>query len=118
MAATPRSDVESPLDERLSVETVGLDTLRAHVRVAGDLDLSTGAPLWAVLQSHLAAGRRHLRLDLSDVAFLDASALSGIVQAHHDALGRRGTLVLTGLNPNLDRVLQLTGLNDVLFVVR
>ena len=118
MTATSRSDLESPLEQRLSVETVGLDTLRAHVRVTGDLDVSTGAPLWAVLHSHLAAGRRYLRLDLSGVAFLDASALSGIVQAHHDTLDQRGTLVLTGLTPNLDRALQLTGLDDVLFVVR
>src|SRR5439155_13780780 len=65
--------------ELMSVETVGLDYLRAHVRVTGELDMSTGAPLWAVLQSHLAAGRRFLRLDLSAVGFLDAAALSGIV---------------------------------------
>lgn len=113
------TDLESlPLGERVSVETIGLDRLRAHVKVAGDLDGSTAAPLWAVLQSHLAAGRRHLRLDLAGVAFLDASALSGIVQTHHDALEQRGTLVLTGMNPHVAHVLQLTGVDDVLFVAR
>ena len=107
-----------PLGERVSVETVGLDRLRAHVRVTGDLDVSTAAPLWAVLQSHLAAGRRHVRLDLAGVAFLDASALSGIVQTHHDALEMRGTLVLSGMNSHVDKVLHMTGLHDVLFVAR
>jgi anti-sigma B factor antagonist len=100
----------------MSVDTVGLDQLRAHVRVTGDLDVSTGAPLWAVLDGHLAAGRRFLRLDLSGVTFLDAAALTGISRAHRDALAVRGTLVLTGVRPRIVRLLRLTGLDDVLFV--
>ena len=113
------ADLESlAVDQKVSVETVGLDRLRAHVRVSGDLDGSTAAPLLAVLQGHLAAGRRHLRLDLAGVDFLDASALSGIVQAHHDALDQRGTLVLTGMNPHVAHMLQLTGVDNVLFVAR
>ncbi len=100
----------------MSVETVGLDQDRAQVKVTGDLDMATSAPLWAVLTGHLAAGRKYLRLDLSEVSFLDASALSGIARAHRDALTLRGTLVLTGVHPRIARVLQLTGLDDVLFV--
>jgi anti-sigma B factor antagonist len=100
----------------MSVETVGLDHLRARVDVTGELDMSTSAPLWAVLQSHLAVGRRFLRLDLSDVGFLDAAALSGIVGAHHDSLAQRGTLVLTGVHRRIARLLRLTGLDDVLLI--
>lgn len=100
----------------MSVETVGLGELRAHVRVAGDVDVATGAPLWAVLHGHLAAGRRFLRLDMSGVGFLDASALNGITQVHHAALAQRGTLVLTGVTGPVARLLRLTGLDDVLFV--
>jgi len=112
-----RSHVDpSPVGELMSVETVGLDRLRAHVRVAGEIDMSTGAPLWAVLHSHLAAGRKFLRLDLSGVSFLDAAALSGIVHAHHDASERRGTLVLTGVHRRIARLLRLTGLDDVLLI--
>jgi anti-sigma B factor antagonist len=104
------------VDELLSVETVGLDQHRAHIRVAGELDLSTSAPLWAVLHSHLAAGRKYLRLDLSGVEFVDAAALGGIAVAHHDALTLRGTLVLTGVHTRIARLLSLTGLDDVLFI--
>jgi anti-anti-sigma factor len=113
------TDLDPPsIGEKVSVETVDLDPLRAFVRVTGDLDVSTAATLWAVLQGHLAAGRKHLRLDLAGVALLDSCALSGIVQIHHEALELRGTLVLSGVNPHVANVLRMTGVDDVLFLAR
>lgn len=103
-------------DRQLAVETVRFDRLRALIRVSGELDLSTAAPLWAVLESHVAAGRRFLRLDLSGVTFLDATALTGITRAHQALLRRKGTLVITGVRTLVARVLRLTGLDEVLFV--
>ena len=78
--------------------------------------MSTSAPLWAVLRGHVAAGRRFLRLDMSGVTFLDATALTGITAAHQDLLVNRGTLVITGVRPLVARVLRLTGLDEVLFI--
>jgi anti-sigma B factor antagonist len=101
---------------RMSVETAYCDVTRALVRVSGDLDISTAAPLRAVLDGHLASGRRFLRLDLSQVTFLDAAALGGITRVHHNALAARGTLVITGARPPVARMLRVTGLDDVLFV--
>jgi anti-sigma B factor antagonist len=100
----------------MSVETVRFDAAGALVKVLGELDLSTAAPLWAVLESHLAAGRRFLRLDLSGVTFLDATALTGIVRVHRELLTRRGTLVVTGVRALVGRVLRMTGMDEVLFV--
>jgi anti-anti-sigma factor len=100
----------------MSVQTVRFDDTKALVKVNGELDLSTAAPLWAVLDSHLAAGRRFLRLDLSGVTFLDATALTGITRAHKELLARRGTLVVTGVRSLVGRVLRMTGLDEVLFV--
>lgn len=100
----------------MSVETVRLDREGANIKVSGELDHSTAAPLWAVLQSHVASGRRFLRLDLSNVTFLDATALTGITRVHQELLARRGTLVVTGVRSLVGRVLRLTGLDEVLFV--
>lgn len=100
----------------MAVDTVRFDAARANITVVGDLDLATAAPLWAVLQGHLAAGRRFVRLDMSGVTFLDATALSGITRAHQDFLAARGTLVITGVRTRVARVLRLTGLDEVLFV--
>lgn len=101
---------------RISVETARCDRLRALIKVTGELDLRTAAPLWAVLQGHVNSGRRFLRLDVSGVTFLDATALTGITAVHRDLLHRRGTLVITGVRSLVARVLRVTGLDAVLFV--
>jgi anti-anti-sigma factor len=102
--------------EFLSIETVRFDDRRAAVAVHGDLDVSTAAALWSVLQSHLTAGRRYLRVDLSAVTFIDAAAVTAILEVHHEALYRRGTLVLTGITPSIAKVLALTGVDETLFL--
>jgi anti-sigma B factor antagonist len=100
----------------LTVETVAHDATGATVRVDGELDLGTAPPLWAVLRHHLIAGRRFLRLDVSSLTFVDATALTGLREIHHEALAARGTLVVTGVRPRVARVLHLTALDDELFL--
>jgi anti-sigma B factor antagonist len=100
----------------LIVETVRFDEHRALVKASGEIDLSTGALLWAVLDTHVAMGRRFLRLDLSGVTFMDATAISGVARVHHELLDRRGTLVLTGVRPRIAKLLRLTGLDGVLLI--
>lgn len=100
----------------MSVRTTEHDDLRALVKVRGEVDLGTSAPLWAVLEAHLGAGRRFLRLDLSRVTLLDATALTGIVRVHRTLLERRGTLVVTGVRGMVGRVLRVTGLDRELLV--
>lgn len=113
----PSTAVQPAMGEpRISVETTRCDRLRALIKVTGELDLRTAAPLWAVLQGHVNSGRRFLRLDVSGVTFLDATALTGITSVHRDLLHRRGTLVITGVRSLVARVLRLTGLDSVLFV--
>ena len=117
MTATPgRTGTVDTGGTRICVDTVRFDRLRALVKVTGEVDVSTAAALWAVLQSHLASGRRFVRLDLSGVTLLDATALSGITRAHHDLLRRRGTLVITGVRSLVARVLRITGLDEQLFI--
>lgn len=117
VTATSRPEVASHrAGAELIVETVRLDEHRAHVKASGDLDLSTGALLWAVLDAHVAVDRCFLRLDLSGVTFIDATALGGIARVHHETLARRGTLVLTGVRTRIATLLRLTGLDQVLFI--
>jgi anti-anti-sigma factor len=116
MTSTAPRPPEDLTDEFLSVETDAFDERRAAVSVHGDLDVSTAAALWSVLQRHLTAGRRYLRVDLSAVKFIDAAAVTAIVEVHHEALYRRGTLVLVGVTAPVAKVLALTGVNETLFV--
>jgi hypothetical protein len=58
-----------------------------------------------------------VRLDLSQVTFLDYSCLGVIVASHHRFLDQHGLLVLTGVGGAAARVLDITGLRETLFVV-
>ncbi|MGI8678292.1 MAG: STAS domain-containing protein [Jatrophihabitans sp.] len=116
MTATFSRTADATPMAQMSVDTLRFNATRALIKVAGELDLASAAPLRAVLRCHLDAGRRFLRLDMSDVTFLDATALSGILASHHDLLAGRGTLVITGVRGLVARVLRLTGLDEVLFI--
>lgn len=88
----------------------------AAIAITGELDLAVAHRLASTLQDQHRRARRYVRLDLSDVAFIDATALSVLVDAHFEFLARRGTLTLTGVSRSVSRLLSLTGLGDVLLV--
>ena len=116
-STAPRSPGDlSSATEFLSIETERADDRRASVRVHGELDVSTAAGLWSVLQNHLTAGRRFLRVDLSDVPFIDTAAVTAIVEVHRAALYRRGALVLVGVTPAVARVFAVAGVDQTLYL--
>jgi anti-sigma B factor antagonist len=88
----------------------------ATVAASGELDLAAAEPLRRVLEQQGRAGHRHVRVDTSDVTFLDATALGVLADVHQHFLDRHGTLTLTGVGPRIQRLLRITGLDRVLFV--
>lgn len=86
------------------------------VRPRGDLDLLTCPHLEQVATSQLDAGVDRLVMDLSEVAFLDSSALAVLVEVHHVALENQTEFVVTGLIPRQRRLLEITRLDQVLTV--
>lgn len=88
----------------------------ATVAVAGELDLASADQLAATLEEQTRRGRRYVRVDVSGLTFLDATALGVLAAAHHDLLAHRGTLTMTGVSPAVSRLLRITGLDGVLFV--
>lgn len=103
-------------DTVLGLATVHADASRASVHVAGNLDLATVDDLMTVLDEHIRAGRRYLRVDLGSCTFLDSTALARLVRLHLRLLETRGTLVLTGVRHRPARLLAITRLDSVLFV--
>ncbi len=99
---------------RASLTTIRQDHSRALVRAVGEWDLAAADTLADLLAEHEKAGRRFVRLDVSEVTFVDCTCLGVIVAAHRRLLAARGTLVLTGVTPRLQRLLSLTGLDRVL----
>jgi anti-anti-sigma factor len=85
------------------------------VRESGSLDLGQAARVRESLQSAFTANDADVRLDLTDVDFVDSVMLSVFITAHKRfaASGRRLSFVVP---PNLLRVFELTGLVGVLDV--
>jgi anti-anti-sigma factor len=93
----------------LNIQTVLADRTRVHLQLSGALDLATADDLADVLEGHLVGGRRIVRLDLSELQFLDCAGLRILLRARKQCLARDGTLILTHVGPRPARLLDLTG---------
>lgn len=104
-------------DDAFELAVVGADPLRATVRASGELDLAARDSIVEVLGRQRDSGRAIVRLDLTDVTFMDCSCLHALVEEHQRFLAARGHLVLTGVGHRTSRLLELTGLDQILFAV-
>lgn len=99
--------VESPrAPDGFSVHTTNSDSLRANIRVSGHLSDGAAAVLAGVIESHLRANRRFLRVHVGGVRSLAPAAIDAIVRAHDRLLARRGTMILTGVTAALEAQLR------------
>jgi anti-anti-sigma factor len=83
------------------------------LRVDGDFDSTSVPRVRDSLTSALAEGYRSIVLDLSNVTYMDSSALGFVVWADQRLQPVAGRLALAGANPDVARILELTGLIGV-----
>ncbi|MCB0515210.1 MAG: STAS domain-containing protein [Chitinophagales bacterium] len=62
-------------------------------------------------------GVQNIILDLSAVEFIDSSGLSAILVGHRACKEQGGVLVLTGINPAIERLLHISQLQSVLVII-
>jgi anti-anti-sigma factor len=92
----------------MSVSEVGEGTL--VVSVAGELDLDTVTGLEKDIAALLERPATAVRLDLGALAFVDSSGLGLLLRiANHF-----GPLVVLGASASVRRLVEVTGLGDVL----
>jgi anti-anti-sigma regulatory factor len=89
------------------VRTSTCDASRANLHVSGDLDADGAAVLGQVIDGHIRAGRRFLRLHLGGVRSLGDAATVAIARAHEQLLAGRGTLILTGVSGPIEAALRV-----------
>jgi len=89
---------------------------RATIKLCGELDVCSADLFEAVLNHHMASGRRHIRLDMSGVTFVDCAGLGAIVRAHNTIVAARGRLDLIRVGPRTARLLQITELDATMHV--
>ena len=85
----------------------------AVVAVAGEIDVYTSPLLQERLVEVLRDGSSSIVLDLSAVTFLDSTGLGVLITGLKRCRSAEGDLVLVTAQPNVLKVLEITGLNDV-----
>src|ERR1700722_3206274 len=98
--------------EELNVTVRKMDGT-AIVAVAGEIDVYTSPLLQEQLVQVLREGTSSIVLDLSKVTFLDSTGLGVLITGLKRCRSADGDLVLVTAQPNVLKVLEITGLNDV-----
>jgi anti-sigma B factor antagonist len=83
--------------------------------VGGDLDIYTAPKLKEAIDDALPRTTR-LVIDLTDVHFIDSTALGVLVAAHQHAKSSSGDLRLVVDDPFLLKIFRITGFDSVLSV--
>ena len=81
------------------------------LRLAGEMDIATADHLVEIARTLSDQDLRHVRLDLAELHFIDASGLSALVQTRTHVLDQGGRLTLHGVRPLLHRLLAITDLS-------
>ncbi|PKQ29322.1 MAG: hypothetical protein CVT60_05935 [Actinobacteria bacterium HGW-Actinobacteria-10] len=89
------------------------DLKAAVVHLEGDLDLATAPSARAVLDSLVDTGFTRIVLDLTDVDYMDSSALGLLVWLDRALQSHDGKIVLAAPNRNVRRVLEISRILSV-----
>ncbi|WP_406044321.1 STAS domain-containing protein [Micromonospora sp. NBC_00898] len=98
-----------------TIEVSRLDAGRARLRLTGELDYDTAPELIAAAADLHRDGYEELMIDLGGVGLCDSSGLSAFVVIHRAGTG---PVRLTGMNPQVQQLLDRTGLAELLAVGR
>jgi anti-sigma B factor antagonist len=85
----------------------------AVLLVRGEVDVSTAPELGNRLFSLADEGRRDVVVDLSEVTFVDSTALGVLVGALKRFRSNGGDVRLVVTEPQISKVLEITGLTEV-----
>jgi len=83
------------------------------ILVEGELDMNTAGQLERELEAPLAASGSSLLIDLSHCEFIDSTGIALLVKTWQQ-LGGNGRLALCGVAAQVERVLDVTGLDSTI----
>lgn len=83
----------------------------------GRLDAAGVRPLETELADHIAAGRIHLLVDMSEIAYVSSVGLRMFLTTMRNARRKGGALILCGLNERVLDVFKLAGFDRVLSIL-
>lgn len=89
----------------------------AVLTVAGEIDVDSVPALRTRALELIRQGRPHLVLDTAPVEFCDSSGLNTMIGILRYAKDRHGSLSLVGPPPHLTRLLDVTGVGELMPVL-
>ncbi|MCG5460468.1 STAS domain-containing protein [Micromonospora sp. MED01] len=97
-------------DQLLTIETTRLAAGNVRLRLTGELDYDSAPELIAAAAELRGDGDAPVLVDLTGVTLCDSSGLSALLVVHRAA----GAIRLIGVSPQLQRMLDRTGLSELL----
>ena len=89
---------------------------RHTVFLRGELDLATAPEFLATIREQLVRRVSSITLDLGGVTFVDSTGLHAILRVRQLCHTHRCELALTTVQPQAQRLLEITGAEDLLLV--
>lgn len=103
--------MSSPTPEELDLQVEHTDA-GPIIRLRGELDLASAPQLSVTVAEAASTGTEAVTLDLSEVTFIDSSALRTLVVAGRQLSERGGTLQIGPRSAVVARVLSMTHLDQ------
>jgi anti-anti-sigma factor len=102
----------------LSVATTPAVDDQVVVHVDGELDLDTAPGLVERLEQLADGGNALVVLDLAGLSFCDSSGMQAFVRLHEHGQRTGFQVLLRNINPNVQRVLDVSGVGDIVNIDR
>lgn len=103
----------SESQESMSV-TVHHDGRITHIELSGELDLHSSGQLTDAVTSVLDDAPHAIDIDARGLSFADSAGLRALLEARNAAEAQDVVLRVARMSDPLDRLLQMTGLREVL----
>jgi anti-sigma B factor antagonist len=87
------------------------------IAARGEIDLFTAPELKKTLTDAIEGGGLRLVLDLSDVTFLDSTALGVLIGAVKRLRSRGGALAIVNTDTSIAKTFQITGLDQIFTIL-
>jgi anti-sigma B factor antagonist len=111
-----RYELKMSEDQHLQI-VVETDSRSVVITLHGELDLASAADVSQAIADAGASGAAVVIVDLRGLEFMDSAGISVLVRGHEAARGAGHQFAIVKGTPQVDRLLNLTGLDDQLTLV-
>jgi|SRR3954454_1124868 anti-anti-sigma factor len=101
------------MDDELSIRT-SVEGTTATVAAEGEIDLSTVDELRSAVTTAADGSVDKLRLDLTEVEFIDSAGLGGLLELRSTLRSRSVTLQISAGEGPVRQAMEITGLSELL----